>query len=57
MGQGPEITASGGSENIGVGSRPCKAHDVSVSPEKDRGGTAGQVGKGEVTENVVAQSQ
>ncbi|HEY4843589.1 MAG TPA: hypothetical protein VIH78_16590 [Terriglobales bacterium] len=39
-----EIAASsGGSEVSGLGS--CKAHDVSVGAEEDRGGTKGTVGE------------
>jgi hypothetical protein len=35
--------SSGGSQNDWFGS--CKAHDVGVSPEEDRSGTAGEMGE------------
>jgi hypothetical protein len=44
MGEGSEwIEASEDSDGLGS----CKAHHVGVSPEKDRGGAAGEVGEGE----------
>ena len=47
MGKGSEgIEASSeGSENNWLGS--CEAHHVGISPQEDRGGTAGTVGEGE----------
>jgi hypothetical protein len=43
MGKGSEWIAA--SENDGPGS--CKAHNVGISPQEDRGGAAGTVGEGE----------
>jgi len=44
MGKGREgIRANEGSDGL----RSCKAHHVGVSPQEDRGGTAGAVGAGE----------
>ena len=39
------IAASEGSKNNGLGS--CEAHYVSVGPQENRRGTAGEVGEGE----------
>ena len=45
MGEGSEgIAANGARENNGLGT--CEAHNVSGSPEENRGGTAGAVGEG-----------
>jgi hypothetical protein len=45
MGEGSEWTAASGG-----GTR--EAHDVGISPQEDRGGTAGAVGEGEDWEEV-----
>jgi hypothetical protein len=45
MDEGSEWIAASRSENNRLGS--CEAHDLGISPEKDRGGTAGKVGEGE----------
>jgi hypothetical protein len=49
--QGSEwIEGSKRSENNWLGS--CQTHDVGISPQKDCGGAAGEVGKGEGGEEV-----
>ena len=47
MGKGSEGIAAGSCdcENDGLGC--CEARHVSISPQENRGGTAGEVGKGE----------
>jgi hypothetical protein len=43
--------SSGGGKNNGLGS--CQAHHVGISPQEDRGGTAGKVGEGEGCEKEI----
>ena len=46
MGEGTRRVATNSSgEGDGLGS--CEAHNVGISPQEDRGGTAGKVGEGE----------
>ena len=45
MDEGSEPIAASSSENNGLGSR--EAHDVGISSQEDRGGTASKVGEGE----------
>ncbi len=45
MGKGSKWIAASSDENNCF--RSCEAHHVGISPQKDRSGTAGEVGEGE----------